>query len=55
MVFSLDIGNDNYIYIMIKYTKKRFSGGELSENEFETYVNAMHVMGGSVRTLKQLQ
>ena len=29
---------------MIKYTKKRFSGGELSENEFEKYVNAMHAM-----------
>ena len=29
---------------MIKYTKKRFSGGELSENEFETYVDAMHAM-----------
>ena len=34
----------NYVYIMIKYTKKRFSGGELSENEFEKYVNAMHAM-----------
>jgi hypothetical protein len=29
---------------MTKSVKKRFSGGELSENEFEKYVDAMHAM-----------
>jgi hypothetical protein len=31
-------------YIMTKSVKKQFSGGELSENEFETYVDAMQAM-----------